>query len=705
MNGARTQADFFQTILRGLRRPPSRSVILLVDHAHPGALPALLRVLLKEHPEAAVLHRAVDIEHVPPGSVVVLLPRRDELEWMNLHRPRFAARALRVVLWCDHGLAVALHFEAPDLFEWVTRSIPCPPSPPPHAVNGLRALLRARVVGCRFFGDVKMAEAVVEEAFPGRRIRTLSASLPYSDLLKEIQRGGPELLCFTEANDSIRVQQVRLVLAQAAWRRPSLLINHGDNTVPCPGWWTLHGKYLSMDQAVDELKVPAAECLAALLGLEPEAVALCGKLLRSGGDPHVIRDALLESTDPGATLAHQAASAGLVERSTVEDGSATPPELRGLWRDPQVRALRRERWERAQPQDAAVLAAGLDPPRRLFSEQGPPETVPFINELILRHDRQGHLPHPDAGDWVLKARQSRSADVQMETARMFLLLDEPDKSLTPFQRALSLREAALGAEHPSTAEAAYELAGQFLARAEWMEAESLLRWAADAWEPRPELAIAAAGAHASIGLLRLAHGRRREAFESFSEGVHFTKIAAVSDDSKPRLLGISVQPELRPCLMLMRQLGTLWLRLANNPWSFCIEATEGVKDLAAEILHHAPRILYLTARGGTGDFRVSDPEDPELFISVPPKLLETLFSLFHTPDCIILDDIRDDAQAQAVAEGAGAAVAVRASDAQAEMLIVTLLSQLSNGKSVEEAVATTAQGMAPGVVTLFRRSA
>lgn len=681
MKHARRLDSLIQPILFGLRRAPSRGVILLVDRAHPGALPGLLRALLKEHPNAVVLGRALDIEQVPADSVVLLVPRREELAWMNLHRPRFATRRLRVVLWCPEELAAALHFEAPDLFEWITRSVPCPPLPVPYAVAGFRALLRARVVGCRFAGGIEQARDVVTTAFPGRRLRVLSASVPATDLLYAIERGGPDLLCFTEANESFRVQKVRRALAQAGWRRFSVLIDAG---APCPGWWRLDAAPLDFDRACAELGGGRdAGLLAALLGLEPEAIALCGQLLRQGSESRALLAALAEAEDPGAAVARLAAAAGLVDLSAVEDGSASPPALRGLWNHPGVRALRTERRSRAGWHDLAVLAAGLDP-LPISVPEGVPEAVePFAEELRGRVGLARSLPR--GVEW----RKLSAAAVQFHAGQQRLREGQLRLATVAYERALSLREQALGATHPDTAEMAFELASCHLALAEPRLAEPLLLWAFEVWDSLPGWEMAAAGAQGSLGLLYLAQGQRREAAEALDLALRRAEVVTTRAAQHPCLLGMVARPDLRARLWLMRQLGVLWLRrrfFDEPPLGYRVEPLAGLEELAVQRLRHQPQILYLTARGGTGDFSLPDPADPEALRRIPEELLRDLFALEQAPVSIVLDDLRDAGQVQAVADGAGAVLVLPGSSARAELSLAPLVEVLAGGGSVEAAV-------------------
>ena len=62
-------------------------VVLLVDGAGPGLLPALLRRLLPGYPDLEVLFSALPLATVEEGRVVILCPDPGEAAWLNLNRP------------------------------------------------------------------------------------------------------------------------------------------------------------------------------------------------------------------------------------------------------------------------------------------------------------------------------------------------------------------------------------------------------------------------------------------------------------------------------------------------------------------------------------------------------------------------------------------------------------------------------------------
>lgn len=123
-----------------------------MDHARPERLGELVRTLLPLAPELEVHTEAQQLAEVRPGSTLVLAPRAEDADWLNINRPLFASRALRVVLFCTREVTVALSRGAVDFLDWVSLRLECPAGPVPFAVAGLRCALAARVPGIVWTG-------------------------------------------------------------------------------------------------------------------------------------------------------------------------------------------------------------------------------------------------------------------------------------------------------------------------------------------------------------------------------------------------------------------------------------------------------------------------------------------------------------------------------------------------------------------------
>jgi len=105
--------------------------------------------------------------------------RPEDAAWLNVARPLFAERALRVVLWSKAKTTASLARHAPDFFDWIARRVECPATQPHHAISGLRAALRARAWAVDWQG------AALDEAFAQPRAGRRS---PEAKRIKELER-------------------------------------------------------------------------------------------------------------------------------------------------------------------------------------------------------------------------------------------------------------------------------------------------------------------------------------------------------------------------------------------------------------------------------------------------------------------------------------------------------------------------------------
>ncbi|EPX60999.1 hypothetical protein D187_001651 [Cystobacter fuscus DSM 2262] len=316
---------------------------MLVDHARPERLGELVRALLPISPELEVHTEAQQLVETRPGSTLVLIPRAEDADWLNINRPLFASRALRVVLFCTREVSVALSRGAVDFLDWVSLRLECPAGPPPYAVAGLRRALAARVPGIVWTGG--NLEASFAVARPHRVIRKVSATRPYAELVAEIRASGPgEWLAWTDVDGDFRLRRVRWALAEARRQTRTLLV---EPSVRSPGWWEVHGQVAEPGEAYERLRKAGAKQpgrLAALVDLEPEAIQLLGDLLERGVGDHSLEGAILKETDPGATVGRLASAHGLVTEKQLARGSAPPPSMRafGAERDGMRRRHRAE---------------------------------------------------------------------------------------------------------------------------------------------------------------------------------------------------------------------------------------------------------------------------------------------------------------------------------------------------------------------------
>jgi len=367
---------------------------VLVDHARPERLGELVRALLPIAPELEVHTEAHRLAEARPGSTLVLVPREEDADWLNINRPLFASRALRVVLFCTREVSVALSRGAVDFLDWVSLRLECPAGPVPYAVAGLRVALAARVPGIVWTGgDLETSFAA---ARPRRAFRRISAARPYEELVAEAKAAGRrEWLAWTDVDGDFRLRRVRWAMAEARRRTRAILV---EPAVRSPGWWEVHGQVAEPAEACERLRSAGAKHpgrLAALVDLEPETIQLLSGLLERGVGESALEEEILKETDPGAAVGRLGSGRNLVTEKELVHGRAPFPAMRafGAERDRMRRlygaelgaiAQRVSRGESVHPEDAAWWSAcvrTLPAQERLdgFGERGE------VAEALLRH--------------------------------------------------------------------------------------------------------------------------------------------------------------------------------------------------------------------------------------------------------------------------------------------------------------------------------
>ena len=302
---------------------------MLVDHARPERLGELVRTLLPLAPELEVYTEAPQLVEVRPGSTLVLVPRAEDADWLNINRPLFASKALRVVLFCTREVTVALSRGAVDFLDWVSLRLECPEGPAPFAVAGLRCALAARVPGIVWTGGD--LEASFHAARPRRMLRRVSAARPYKELVAETKTGGRgDWLAWTEVDGEFRLRRVRWALAETRRRTRAILV---EPAVRSLGWWEVHGQVAKPSEARERLRKAGAEQpgrLAALVDLEPETIALLSGLLERGIGARTLEEELRKGADPGAIVGRLASDHGVVTQKELVHGRAPPPAMRAF---------------------------------------------------------------------------------------------------------------------------------------------------------------------------------------------------------------------------------------------------------------------------------------------------------------------------------------------------------------------------------------
>ncbi|TKD13274.1 hypothetical protein [Polyangium fumosum] len=335
-----------------------------------------MRALLADHPDLEVLAKPSGLVDLPDGSVVVLVLEGEDAGWLNINRPVFARKLLKVVLFCRREVTEVLAREAPDFYDWIAQRHECPPGVAEHAVFGIRQALRCRAPGILFvYGDeytsdrqarIERVERTFREALPGRAIRWINANNHYARIVYDITTAGRAWVACDTVSSS-QVERFRWALAQARRKtRAILLVPHFYED----RYWNISDDvWIHLQSAMECLADAGARHpgrLAAVSGLEGMVIRYLIELLQRDYPEEGLLASMLRSADPGAGLCEKILSAGLA-RNPIQGLFIPPPVQRylgkriGLWRWSRRPTREAERWLELDDDGESPLLQGHAP--------------------------------------------------------------------------------------------------------------------------------------------------------------------------------------------------------------------------------------------------------------------------------------------------------------------------------------------------------
>ncbi|TKD12187.1 metallophosphoesterase [Polyangium fumosum] len=256
---------------------------------------------------------------------------------MNLARPIFAERELRVVLFCEEEVTAALARGAPDFFDWIGKRVECGRGAPRHTIAGLRAGVCARAWSIGYRGNA--LGAAFEAAFPGRTFLRVSGELEDGELVATVRSAERAYLIWTNVGDTKNLQRIRSAVA-AAGRRGRCIVDDAE-VWGGEGLFPVSEAVMEPEEAARVLSAATAPArLAALLGLEPEAIKLAAEIMAKGVASAEIEAVVAAAGDPGAALARMAFEGEGVDVEAVAAMRAAAPVVRGFLGDGRVRGAR-----------------------------------------------------------------------------------------------------------------------------------------------------------------------------------------------------------------------------------------------------------------------------------------------------------------------------------------------------------------------------
>ncbi|PRP96019.1 hypothetical protein [Enhygromyxa salina] len=325
-------------LVRDAQRARLRELAVLLDELEPG-------FVFTDDP-ALMLNQA-------PGSLVLFVLRREHLDSLNLNRPVFAQRSLRVVMWAEGELANQFKRYAPDLHDWASHFVRCPVGVPEFAVRGIEQ-------GLRWWPGVAWTGAGLELALgqipsAGEWLE-LDPTQGYSSLVEALQAEPRRGVIWRGVATATSLWRVRWAIAEARHAGKHVLDNP---RIGAPGWFPVCSDQLELDEAVAQA---GSLWDAAIAEFEPGAFA------RVKSDPETIeRVGLLRAIGPELRTLHDSAVVDAWRRDLVRRMRSDP--------DPAERP-----WSR---HEQAIFAA-LERTRKTWAERGRAAWAGFECEHWLR---------------------------------------------------------------------------------------------------------------------------------------------------------------------------------------------------------------------------------------------------------------------------------------------------------------------------------
>jgi hypothetical protein len=240
-------------------------VIVMIRDAQRSRLRELVLALDELSPGYCFTDDVRELPGLEPGRLVVLPVRREDLDWLNLNRPIFAERSLRVVLWAEGDLATQLKFIAPDLHDWISHYVTCPPGVPTFAVQGLEMGLRWWP-GAAWLGEgLGLALEQLGEFGPWI---DLDPATEYSSLVERLEAEPGRDVVWRNVSTATALWRLRWAIAESRHRGANVLDNP---TVGTPGWLRVSSMQLDLLEAAAQAGGEDPLRRAALAELEPGA--------------------------------------------------------------------------------------------------------------------------------------------------------------------------------------------------------------------------------------------------------------------------------------------------------------------------------------------------------------------------------------------------------------------------------------------------
>lgn len=452
--GEAAQAEWLRQVRRWLHLG-HKGVLVMIRDAHLAQLRPLVRVLEAIDPGLTLTMRAPELLECDDGALVLLIVREEDLGWLNLNRPIFSQRSLRVVLWVEPELSGRIKFESPDLHDWISHFVPCPEGVPEFAVEGLR-------IGSSWWPGVAWRGPGLELALAQLKfeVTTLRPDAEFESLVSTLSDNRGSNVRWVGVDSLRSLWRVRWALAEA--RHEGFCVVD-QPSVSTPGWFPVNSRQFSEQVAESFLRgglMRAIELELELASISPQSALPTSEEVRVGLllDPgpslrqrHGSGEIAKVRQDLARAIRHQPervwSRAQLAVFASVERDSESWPRWSG---EPKRRhtvehVLRK--WTRGEPlpefvPEAAVLLGDFELVARWYSD-----------EISATFDTQrfGNIsdsaPRDDPGNVPLLGQKLGwdAADVARAAAfEASTLLDQPQRLRAFIDEVLLAARADLG---------------------------------------------------------------------------------------------------------------------------------------------------------------------------------------------------------------------------------------------------------------------
>lgn len=221
--------------------------MIVVRYVHPWSPWPVLERIAAMGEKAETFVDARRIGEAAPDSILVVLLRRVDLDWLNVNRPQLAGR--RVVVWVPAERWLEYREGAPDLFDWASHTIDAPPILPKFVAEGFE-VARGWWPGIVWLGGapLELILQLLAEAgkwpMAGGEIAWVDTNQSQEDLTARFEEHRGDVVVVRGVRTFHDRDRIYGAMYGRAMLRVVILEMPSISTL---GWYPLHGRQLPID--------------------------------------------------------------------------------------------------------------------------------------------------------------------------------------------------------------------------------------------------------------------------------------------------------------------------------------------------------------------------------------------------------------------------------------------------------------------------